>query len=166
MAAKKKSNVTYIGTGRRKTAVARVFMTPGTGAMSINGKTLEEYLPEETLRMVVRSPLELTETLGQFDIKINVCGGGFTGQAGAMRHGIARALLEASSDYRPKLKAAGFLTRDSRAKERKKYGLKAARRAPQFSKRELLLRNQAKASLRKRSQNFDSKRECQPEISG
>ena len=96
MAAKKKSNVTYIGTGRRKTAVARVFMTPGTGAMSINGKTLEEYLPEETLRMVVRSPLELTETLGQFDIKINVCGGGFTGQAGAMRHGIARALLEAS----------------------------------------------------------------------
>ena len=135
MAAKKKSNVTYIGTGRRKTAVARVFMTPGTGAMSINGKTLEEYLPEETLRMVVRSPLELTETLGQFDIKINVCGGGFTGQAGAMRHGIARALLEASSDYRPKLKAAGFLTRDSRAKDRKKYGLKAARRAPQFSKR-------------------------------
>ena len=130
MAAKKKSNVTYIGTGRRKTAVARVFMTPGTGAMSINGKT-----SEETLRMVVRSPLELTETLGQFDIKINVCGGGFTGQAGAMRHGIARALLEASSDYRPKLKAAGFLTRDSRAKERKKYGLKAARRAPQFSKR-------------------------------
>ena len=135
MTAKKKANVSYIGTGRRKTAVARVFMTPGTGTIVINGKSLEDYLPEETLRMIVRSPLELTETLGQFDIKINVNGGGFTGQAGAMRHGISRALLEASSDYRPKLKAAGFLTRDSRAKERKKYGLKAARRAPQFSKR-------------------------------
>ena len=100
-----------------------------------NGKTLDEYLPLETLRMVVRSPLELTETLGQFDIKINVQGGGYTGQAGAMRHGITRALMEASADYRPALKAAGFVTRDSRMKERKKYGLKAARRAPQFSKR-------------------------------
>ena len=133
--ANKKTNVTYIGTGRRKTAVARVFLTPGTGVITVNGKSLEEYLPEETLRMIVRSPLELTETLGQFDVKINVNGGGFTGQAGAMRHGVSRALLEASSDYRPKLKAAGFLTRDSRAKERKKYGLKGARRAPQFSKR-------------------------------
>ena len=133
--ANKKTNVTYIGTGRRKTAVARVFLTPGTGVITVNGKSLDEYLPEETLRMIVRSPLELTETLGQFDVKINVNGGGFTGQAGAMRHGVARALLEASSDYRPKLKAAGFLTRDSRAKERKKYGLKGARRAPQFSKR-------------------------------
>lgn len=133
--AKKKTNVTYIGTGRRKSSVARVFLTPGTGAMTINGKSIEEYLPLETLRMVVNSPLELTETVGQFDVKINVNGGGYTGQAGAMRHGISRALLEVSSDYRPKLKAAGFLTRDSRAKERKKYGLKGARRAPQFSKR-------------------------------
>lgn len=131
----KKNTVTYNGTGRRKTSVARVFMTPGKGNIVVNGKTLEEYLPLETLRMVVRSPLELTETLDQFDIKINVQGGGYTGQAGAMRHGITRALMEASADYRPALKAAGFVTRDSRMKERKKYGLKAARRAPQFSKR-------------------------------
>lgn len=131
----KKNTVSYIGTGRRKTSVARVFMTPGKGSIVVNGKTLEEYLPYETLRMVVRSPLELTETLSQFDIKINVNGGGYTGQAGAMRHGITRALLEASADYRPALKAAGFVTRDSRAKERKKPGLKSARRAPQFSKR-------------------------------
>ena len=123
--AAKKNTVTYNGTGRRKTSVARVFMTPGKGNIVVNGKTLEEYLPLETLRMVVRSPLELTETLEQFDIKINVQGGGYTGQAGAMRHGITR----------PALKAAGFVTRDPRAKERKKYGLKAARRAPQFSKR-------------------------------
>ena len=135
MPAKKKVNITYIGTGRRKSSVARVFMTPGTGAITVNGKTLDEYLPQETLRMVVKSPLELTNTLEAFDIKINVNGGGYTGQAGAMRHGISRALLEASADYRPALKAAGFLTRDSRAKERKKYGLKGARRAPQFSKR-------------------------------
>ncbi|MGL5977515.1 MAG: 30S ribosomal protein S9 [Erysipelotrichaceae bacterium] len=131
----KKNSVTYLGTGRRKTSVARVFMTPGTGNIVVNGKSLDEYLPLETLKMVVKSPLELTETLGQFDVMINVQGGGYTGQAGAMRHGVARALLEASADYRPALKAAGFLTRDSRAKERKKYGLKAARRAPQFSKR-------------------------------
>ena len=131
----KKNNVTYIGTGRRKSSVARVFMTPGTGTITVNGKTLDEYLPLETLRMVVRSPLELTETLNAFDVTINVNGGGYTGQSGAMRHGIARALIEASVDYRPALKAAGFLTRDSRAKERKKYGLKGARRAPQFSKR-------------------------------
>ena len=131
----KKNNVTYIGTGRRKSSVARVFMTPGTGTITVNGKTLDEYLPLETLRMVVRSPLELTETLNAFDVTINVNGGGYTGQSGAMRHGIARALIEASIDYRPALKAAGFLTRDSRAKERKKYGLKCARRAPQFSKR-------------------------------
>lgn len=133
MATKKK--VTYVGTGRRKQSVARVFMTPGTGVVTVNGRTLEEYLPQATLRMVVNSPLVLTETKEQFDIKINVAGGGYTGQAGAMRHGIARALLEASADYRPELKKAGFLTRDSREKERKKYGLKAARRAPQFSKR-------------------------------
>ena len=135
MATKKKTGVTYVGTGRRKTSVARVFMTPGTGVMTVNGKGLEEYLPLATLRMVVNSPLVLTETKEQFDIKINVYGGGYTGQAGAMRHGIARALLEASGDYRPALKKAGFLTRDSRGKERKKYGLKGARRAPQFSKR-------------------------------
>ena len=133
MATKKK--VTYVGTGRRKQSVARVFMTPGTGVVTVNGRTLEEYLPQATLRMVVNSPLVLTETKEQFDIKINVAGGGYTGQAGAMRHGIARALLEASADYRPAVKKAGFLTRDSREKERKKYGLKGARRAPQFSKR-------------------------------
>lgn len=131
----KKKTVSYAGTGRRKKSVARVFMTPGTGNITVNGRTLEEYLPQTTLRMEVNAPLVLTETKDQFDIKINVYGGGYTGQAGAMRHGIARALLEASADYRPVLKKAGFLTRDSRMKERKKYGLKGARRAPQFSKR-------------------------------
>ena len=131
----KRKTVQYNGTGRRKTSVARVYLTPGTGLFEINGKSLEDYLPTEVQRMVVRAPFELTETLGTFDTKINVFGGGFTGQAGAMRHGISRALLEASADYRPTLKTAGFLTRDSRAKERKKYGLKGARRAPQFSKR-------------------------------
>ena len=131
----KKKTVSYAGTGRRKKSVARVFMTPGTGNITVNGRTLEEYLPQATLRMEVNAPLVLTETKDQFDIKINVYGGGYTGQAGAMRHGIARALLKASADYRPVLKKAGFLTRDSRMKERKKYGLKAARRAPQFSKR-------------------------------
>ena len=130
----KKTNVTYQGTGRRKTSVARVYLTPGKGNIVVNGTTLEEYLPLETLRMIVRSPLELTETLGQFDVNINVYGGGYAGQAGAMRHGVTRALMEASADYRPALKAAGFVTRDPRAKERKKYGLKGARRAPQFSK--------------------------------
>ena len=127
--------VQYHGVGRRKKSIARVFLRPGTGNIEVNGKTLEEYLPLETLRMVVKSPLELTNTLDQFDIVINVHGGGYTGQAGAMRHGVIRALMEASDDYRPVLKAAGFVTRDPRAKERKKYGLKAARRAPQFSKR-------------------------------
>ena len=131
----KKKTVSYAGTGRRKKSVARVFMTPGTGNITVNGRTLEEYLPQATLRMEGNAPLVLTETKDQFDIKINVYGGGYTGQAGAMRHGIARALLEASADYRPVLKKAGFLTRDSRMKERKKYGLKGARRAPQFSKR-------------------------------
>lgn len=133
--ANKKKNVTYVGTGRRKSSVARVFMTTGTGVITVNGRSLEEYLPLETLRMEVLSPLELTETMGQFDIKINVNGGGYAGQSGAMRHGITRALMEVSEDYRPALKAAGFVTRDSRVKERKKYGLKGARRAPQFSKR-------------------------------
>ena len=131
----KKKTVSYVGTGRRKSSVARVFMTPGTGVITVNGRTLEDYLPQATLRMEVNAPLVLTETKDEFDIKINVYGGGYAGQAGAMRHGIARALLEASADYRPALKKAGFLTRDSRMKERKKYGLKGARRAPQFSKR-------------------------------
>ena len=132
---KKKSNVTYIGTGRRKSSVARVFMTPGTGKIMVGEKTLEEYLPQEILRMVVKSPLVETGTEGQYDILINVFGGGLTGQAGAMRHGIARALLEVGEDFRPVLKKAGFLTRDSRSKERKKYGLRGARRRPQYSKR-------------------------------
>jgi small subunit ribosomal protein S9 len=135
MAAKKKQAVVYQGTGRRKTSVARVYMTPGTGIILVNGKTLDEYLPLETLRMVVRSPMDITETQGTWDIKVNVYGGGYTGQSGAIRHGISRALLKASDDYRPKLKLAGFLTRDSRMVERKKYGLKKARKAPQFSKR-------------------------------
>jgi small subunit ribosomal protein S9 len=135
MAAKKKQAVVYLGTGRRKSSVARVYLTPGTGIVTVNDKTLDEYLPLETLRMVVRSPMEVTGTLGTWDVKVNVYGGGYTGQSGAIRHGISRALLEASADYRPKLKAAGFLTRDPRSKERKKYGLKGARRAPQFSKR-------------------------------
>ena len=131
----KKEMVQYLGTGRRKSSVARVFLRPGTGNIVVNGRSLDEYLPMETLRMVVKSPLELTNTLDQFDVLINVHGGGYTGQAGAMRHGITRALMEASADYRPVLKAAGFVTRDPRMKERKKYGLRAARRAPQFSKR-------------------------------
>ncbi len=133
--AKKTNTVRYQGTGRRKTSVARAYLTAGTGVITINGKTIDEYLPYETLRMVVRAPFEVTETVGQYDVNINVYGGGFAGQAGAMRHAVSRALLEVVEDYRPKLKSAGFLTRDSRAKERKKYGLKAARRAPQFSKR-------------------------------
>ncbi len=127
--------VQYHGVGRRKKSVARVFLRPGTGKFEVNGKSLEDYLPLETLRMVVKAPFEITNTIGQFDVLINVHGGGFTGQAGAMRHGITRALMQASDDYRPVLKAAGFVTRDPRAKERKKYGLKKARRAPQFSKR-------------------------------
>ena len=132
---KKKTNVTYQGTGRRKSSVARVYLTPGTGKIMVGEKTLDQYLPQEILRMVVKSPLVLTQTEGSYDVFINVYGGGLTGQAGAMRHGIARALLEVGEDFRPILKKAGFLTRDSRSKERKKYGLKGARRAPQFSKR-------------------------------
>ena len=132
----KKSNlVQYHGVGRRKKSVARVFLRPGTGNIQINGKPLEEYLPNSILQQVVKSPLELTNTVDQFDVLVNVNGGGYTGQSGAIRHGITRALMEASADYRPVLKAAGFVTRDPRAKERKKYGLKAARRSPQFSKR-------------------------------
>jgi small subunit ribosomal protein S9 len=135
MATKKKDTVRYQGTGRRKTSVARAYLTQGEGKITINGKPLDVYLPQETLKMVVNAPFVVTETVGQYDVNINVYGGGFTGQAGAMRHAIARALLEVVDDYRPKLKAAGFLTRDSRSKERKKYGLKKARKAPQFSKR-------------------------------
>jgi SSU ribosomal protein S9P len=129
------ANVQYRGTGRRKSSVARVILTPGTGNIVINGLSAKEYLPSDILLMIVDQPLELTNTKDKFDIKVNVYGGGYSGQAGAIRHGVARALLEASSDYRPALKAAGFLTRDARVKERKKYGLKKARRAPQFSKR-------------------------------
>ncbi len=126
---------TFYGTGRRKSSVARVYMTPGTGKVTINKKDMDDYFGLETLKIIVRQPLELTGTADKYDIKVNVYGGGFTGQAGAIRHGIARALNEADEDFRPALKKAGFLTRDSREKERKKYGLKKARRAPQFSKR-------------------------------
>jgi len=125
----------YYGTGRRKSSVARVYLVPGTGKITINKRDVDNYFGLETLKLIIRQPLELTSTLGRFDIKVNVFGGGTTGQAGAIRHGISRALLEADSDFRPVLKKAGFLTRDPRMKERKKYGLKGARRAPQFSKR-------------------------------
>ena len=125
----------YYGTGRRKSSVARVYLVPGTGKITINKKDIDEYLGLETLKVVVRQPLVATETVDKFDVLVNVRGGGYSGQAGAIRHGIARALLQVDAEYRPTLKAAGFLTRDPRIKERKKYGLKAARRAPQFSKR-------------------------------
>ncbi len=126
----------YYGTGRRKNSVARVYLIPGgSGKITINKRDIDEYLGLETLKIIVRQPLELTKTNGKFDIVVTVKGGGFTGQAGAIRHGIARALVEADQDYRPVLKKAGYLTRDPRMKERKKYGLKKARRAPQFSKR-------------------------------
>ncbi len=129
------ANARYYGTGRRKSSVARVYLIPGTGKITINKRDIDEYLGLETLKVIVRQPLVATDTVGKFDVKVNVKGGGYSGQAGAIRHGIARALLQADSDYRPTLKSAGFLTRDPRMKERKKYGLKAARRAPQFSKR-------------------------------
>ena len=125
----------FYGTGRRKTSVARVYLTPGTGKIMINKRDMDDYFGLETLKVVVRQPLVATDTLGKFDVSVNVKGGGYTGQAGAIRHGISRALLKVDEEYRPTLKKAGFLTRDSRMKERKKYGLKAARRAPQFSKR-------------------------------
>ena len=125
----------YYGTGRRKSSVARVYLVPGTGNITINKRSLDEYFGLETLKVVVKQPLALTETADKFDVIVNVHGGGYTGQAGAIRHGISRALLEADAEYRPALKKAGYLTRDPRMKERKKYGLKAARRAPQFSKR-------------------------------
>ena len=125
----------YYGTGRRKSSVARVFLVPGSGKITINKRDIDEYFGLETLKVIVRQPLAATETEGKFDVLVNVHGGGYTGQAGAIRHGIARALLEADPEFRPALKKAGYLTRDPRMKERKKYGLKKARRAPQFSKR-------------------------------
>ena len=128
------ANVQYRGTGRRKTSVARVILTPGTGNVTIDGRDAKEYLMSDVLVQIVNQPLELTGTKDKFDVTVNVYGGGYAGQAGAIRHGIARALCEAG-DYRPTLKEAGLLTRDARKKERKKYGLKKARRAPQFSKR-------------------------------
>jgi len=124
------------GTGRRKSSVARVHLFPGgTGSVTINGRDIDDYFALDTLKLLVRQPFAVTETLGKFDVEATVSGGGVTGQAGAIRHGIARAMLEVDAAYRPALKAAGLLTRDPRMKERKKYGLKAARRAPQFSKR-------------------------------
>ena len=138
MATKKtaKKKVQYWGTGRRKKAIARVRLIPGgEGAIVINKRDITEYFPQDTMKLIVRQPLVLTNTLDKYDVFVNVCGGGYTGQAGAIRLGVARALLEAEPDSRPALKKEGFLTRDPRAKERKKYGLKKARRAPQFSKR-------------------------------
>ena len=125
----------FYGTGRRKSSIARVYLVPGTGNVTINKKSMDEYFGFETLKVIVNQPFVVTGTTGKFDVLVNVKGGGFTGQAGAIRHGISRALLEADAEYRPALKKAGFLTRDPRMKERKKPGLKAARRAPQFSKR-------------------------------
>ena len=125
----------FYGTGRRKKSVARVRVYPGNGQITINGKDIDEYFGLETLKLIINQPFGVTGTMGKFDIVANVNGGGISGQAGAIRHGVARALVAADENYRPALKAAGFLTRDPRMKERKKYGLKAARRASQFSKR-------------------------------
>jgi len=129
------AKVQYYGTGRRKTSVARVRLVPGDGKIIINDRDFENYIPTPALREIVKQPLVVTDTLGRYDVLVNVKGGGFTGQAGAIRHGIARALLEVNPDFRPILKREGLLTRNARVKERKKYGLKGARRAPQFSKR-------------------------------
>ena len=125
----------YYGTGRRKNAIARVRLTEGSGKITINGKDIEEFFGMETLKVIARQPLTVTNTTSKYDVIVKVTGGGFTGQAGAIRHGIARALNEANSEFRPILKSNGFLTRDPRMKERKKYGLKKSRKAPQFSKR-------------------------------
>ena len=127
--------IQYYGTGRRKSSVARVFLRPGTGKITINKRDIDDYFGMETLKTIARQPLTATESADKFDAMITVRGGGYTGQAGAIKHGIARALLQVDAELRPVLKRAGFLTRDPRMKERKKYGLKAARRAPQFSKR-------------------------------
>lgn len=131
----KSEKLVFYGTGRRKKAIARVRLVDGKGNITINGKNIDEYLGMETLKVIVKQPLVLTNTLDKYDVIATVVGGGYTGQAGAIRHGIARALLQANGEFRLSLKQNGFLTRDSRMKERKKYGLKKARRAPQFSKR-------------------------------
>ena len=133
--AKKSDKIVFLGTGRRKKSIARVRLVEGNGKITINGKDIDEFFGLETLKVIVRQPLTVTNTTAKYDVIANVKGGGFTGQAGAIRHGIARALNEANSEYRPALKSNGFLTRDPRMKERKKYGLKKARKAPQFSKR-------------------------------
>jgi len=133
--AKADKSAKYYGTGRRKKSIARVYLIPGKGEITINKRNIDDYFGLETLKVIVRQPLTATDTVDKFDVRVTVKGGGYTGQAGAVRHGIARALLQADPDYRPTLKKAGYLTRDPRMKERKKYGLKAARRAPQFSKR-------------------------------
>ena len=129
------ADIQYYGTGRRKTSTARVYLRPGTGEIKINRKTFDQYFPNQALRMVIRQPLTLTDTANKFDIVVNVAGGGPAGQAGAVRHGITRALMEFNADLRPALKDAGLVTRDPRAKERKKYGQKGARKRFQFSKR-------------------------------
>ena len=131
----KSEKIVFYGTGRRKSSIARVRLVEGTGVITINNKNIDEYFGTETLKVIVRQPLTATSTLTKYDVICKVQGGGFTGQAGAIRHGISRALLQATGEYRPTLKTSGFLTRDPRMKERKKYGLKKARRAPQFSKR-------------------------------
>jgi small subunit ribosomal protein S9 len=130
-----KKSIEYLGTGRRKKSIARVRISEGTGKIVVNGKALDEYFGTEILKVIVNQPFAVTNTVGKYDVNCKVIGGGFTGQAGAIRHGIARALNEANSEFRPALKSNGFLTRDPRMKERKKYGLKKARKAPQFSKR-------------------------------
>ncbi len=135
MSAKKSDKIAFCGTGRRKSSISRVRLTNGNGNITVNGKPLDEYFGVETLKVIVKQPLVTTNTLDKYDVSAKVTGGGISGQAGAVRHGIARALLEANNEYRPALKSAGFLTRDARMKERKKYGLKKARKAPQFSKR-------------------------------
>ena len=133
--AKKSENIVFQGTGRRKESIARVRLTAGKGNIVVNGKTLDEYFGTEILKVIVNQPFAVTNTVGKYDVIVKVVGGGYTGQAGAIRHGIARALNEANPEFRPALKSNGFLTRDPRMKERKKYGLKKARKAPQFSKR-------------------------------
>ena len=135
MAKAKAASAKFYGTGRRKSSIARVYIMPGKGNITINKRSIDEYFGLDTLKLIVRQPLAATETVDKYDVLVNVHGGGTTGQAGAIRHGIARALCKADADFRPVLKKNGFLTRDPRMKERKKYGLKAARRAPQFSKR-------------------------------
>ena len=135
MAKAKSVKTAFYGTGRRKKSIARVRLVEGTGVITVNGKSLDEYFGTEVLKVIVKQPLTATNTTAKYDVIAKVVGGGFTGQAGAIRHGIARALNEANSEFRPTLKANGYLTRDPRMKERKKYGLKKARKAPQFSKR-------------------------------